>query len=378
MTENKVRALLISAILVMSTVPPLGAFYFLDAAVQTSLNLGFNNRIERGLDIASGSLKALKKLDPKNEQLYRRQFEDVEDLQHIYAQPEWLKAQILGPIRVYFGIGLAALVLLAAIIASALSRKIRAAYRHIISELLAERERSRYLEQMASWQELARILAHEIKNPLTPVEVMVSSLGRAYREKSPDQFTKQLDETQKIVAEELSHLKRTVGRFSEFARLQDPTPEVLEAFEVINRHLPALRATFPDCGIAVRARSEARTARIRVDPSLFRQVLMNIVGNGVEANSGATIHFDIHIVCTPHRIRINVANDGAPVPASIAPRLFEPYVSEQRSQENMGLGLAIVKKIVVEHQGEIAYREKDGHPIFVIELPRVTLNVTAS
>jgi signal transduction histidine kinase len=369
MTENKVRALLIGAILVMSTVPPLGAFYFLDDAVQKSLNLGFNSRIERGLDIASDSLKSLKRLDPKDEETYRQRFEEVEELQRIYAQPEWLKAQILGPTRVYFGIGLAALVLLAVLIASALSRQIRAAYRQIISELLAERERSRYLEQMASWQELARILAHEIKNPLTPVEVMVSSLERAYREKSPDQFSKQLHETQQIVAEELSHLKRTVARFSEFARLPDPAPAILQAFEVINSHLPAVQAAYPDTGITVRARNEARAARVRLDPSLFRQVLMNIVGNGVEANRGSMIRFDIHIVCGSHSVSINIANDGVPVPAAIADRLFDPYVSEQRSQENMGLGLAIVKKIVVEHQGEIAYREQDGRPTFVITLP---------
>jgi signal transduction histidine kinase len=370
MTENKVRALLIGTILIMSIVPSLGAFYFLDDAVQTSLNLGFNSRIERGLEIASDSLKSLKKLDPKDQETYRQQFEEVEALRRIYAQPEWLKTRILGPFRVYFGVGLAALVLLAVIIASVLSRQIRYAYRNIVSELLAERERGRYLEQMASWQELARILAHEIKNPLTPVEVMVSSLERAYREKPPEQFTKQLHETQTIVSEELSHLKRTVARFSEFARLPDPTPIVLEAFAVINTHLPAAKATYPDAEISIRARSEAKVARVRLDPSLFRQVLMNIVGNGVEANRGKVVQFDIHIVSGPQTVSFSISNNGAPVPPAISGRLFDPYVSEQRSQENMGLGLAIVKKIVVEHQGEIAYLEQDGQPTFVISLPR--------
>lgn len=370
MTENRVRALLIGTILVMSVVPPVGAFYFLDDAVQTSLNLGFNSKIERGLEIASSSLKSLKNLDPNNQATYRQQFEEVEALQRIYAQPEWLKTRILGPIRLYFGLGVAALVLLAVIIASVLSRQIRHAYRNIISELLAERERGRYLEQMASWQELARILAHEIKNPLTPVEVMVSSLEQAYREKPPEQFTKQLHETQQIVSEELSHLKRTVARFSEFARLPEPNPIVLEASEVVNAHLPAAKATYPDAEVCLRGRSESKAARVRLDPSLFRQVLMNIVGNGVEANRGKVVQFDIHIEAGPQTVSFSISNNGPPVPSALSDRLFDPYVSEQRSQENMGLGLAIVKKIVVEHQGNITYLEQDGRPTFVISIPR--------
>ncbi len=371
MTENRVRALLIATILVMSTVPPLGAFYFLDHAVQTSLNLGFNARIESGLQIGSDSLKSLKRLDPQNAEGYRRSFNEIEELQRIYSQPEWLKSKITGSIRIYFGLGLAALVLLAVLIASGLSRRIGSAYRHIFSELLAERERRQYLEQMASWQELARILAHEIKNPLTPVEVMVSSLDRGYREKSPEQFGAQLHETQHIVAEELSHLKRTVARFSEFARLPDSQPTELQLFEVVTKHVPAILATFPEVEIKVTARHDAKLARVRLDASLFRQVMMNIVGNGVEANRGRAVQFDIQICCESDDVSISISNDGVPVPTSIADRLFEPYVSEQRSLENVGLGLAIVKKIVMEHQGEIAYRELDKRPTFVIMLQRV-------
>lgn len=370
MTENKVRILLIGAILVMSTVPPLGAFYFLDHAVQTSLNLGFNTRIERGLEIGSESLKSLKKYDPQHEEEYRQRFDEVQALQRIYSQPEWLKARIIGPIRIYFGVGLAALVLLAVMIASLLSRRIESAYRRIFSELMAARERGRYLEQMASWQELAQILAHEIKNPLTPVEVMVSALGRAYLEKSPDQFREQLHETQGIVAEELSHLKRTVARFSEFARLPDADLVELQLVDVIKEHLPAVQATFPDIAIRLRARHESRIARVRMDASLFRQVLMNIVGNGVEANLGTPICFDIHILSESNAVVISIANDGVPVPGSIAARLFDPYVSERRTQANMGLGLAIVKKIVMGHNGEISYSDQEGRPTFLIRLPQ--------
>lgn len=371
MTETKVRAMLVSAILVMSTVPPLGALYFLDRAVQTSLDLGFNPRIARGLDIGAESLKTLRRLDPPQQDQYRAKFETIEELRRIYSQPEWLKAQVVAPLRIYVGIGLTAVVLVAVLIATLLSRGISMAYRNLFSELLAERDRVRYLQQMASWQELARALAHEIKNPLTPVEVLLSSLGRAYAEKSPEQFRHQLSDTQEMIAEELSHLKRTVARFSEFARL--PKPDLLEhhPVDVVGKHIQALQASFPDASIILNPEEQARDARVKMDSSLFRQVLMNVINNGVEANRGRAVTFTVRISAQTAWVHIDVANDGVPVTPSIATRLFEPYVSERRAPDNMGLGLAIAKKIVSEHNGSMEYAEVAGHPTFKIMLPRV-------
>jgi two-component system nitrogen regulation sensor histidine kinase NtrY len=100
-------------------------------------------------------------------------------------------------------------------------------------------------------------------------------------------------------------------------------------------------------------------------------VLANVIRNGVEANSVRRVVFDIAVAVDADRIRITIANDGAPVAADIAPRIFAPYVSTHTDKSNMGLGLAIVKKIVIEHGGDIAYVEEQGRPSFVISLPRI-------
>ncbi len=111
-------------------------------------------------------------------------------------------------------------------VAMLLHRRISRTYKVTFHELMAQRDRVSYLEQMASWQELARILAHEIKNPLTPIEVLVTSLSRAYQSKSAEAFREQLSQAQLMIGEELDHLKRTVSRFSEFARL--PAAQLVE------------------------------------------------------------------------------------------------------------------------------------------------------
>jgi len=372
MTEARVRILLIGTLLVMSTVPFLGAFYFLDSAVETSLNLGFNLRIEQGLDIGTESLKALRRLDPQHQQDYRRKFETLVDLERIYSQPDWLKGNILRPLRIYFGSGLTALVLIAMAIAALLSRRITSAYGAMMAELLAERERVRYLRQMESWQDLARVLAHEIKNPLTPVEVMMSALDRAYSEKGPAAFRQQLADTQRMVAEELAHLKRTVARFSEFSRLSRPEPAPQNPVVVVRQHLSAVQASFPTACVQLGTCELSEATRVSMDAALFRHVLMNIVSNGVEANEGQRVTFNVGLSRRGKSVDIRIANDGVPVPAALAEYLFEPYVSERRNKENMGLGLAIVKKIIVEHGGTVRYLQREGYPVFVITLPSIS------
>ena len=123
-----------------------------------------------------------------------------------------------------------------------------------------------------------------------------------------------------------------------------------------------LRLRAADCPVDLRA---------RIDSTLLRQVLMNIVANGVEANPGRRVTFDITIQCDPTSLRIAISNNGVPGPADSAEHMFDPYISGKAGKDNMGLGLAIVKKIVIEHGGEIAYAEVGGRPCFVITLARV-------
>jgi signal transduction histidine kinase len=365
------KLLLFSAIFIVAAVPIAAAFYLVDDALQRSLDLGFNPQVVRSLDVAAKNLKTLKRIDPVNESEYRAEFDEIQDLTRIYAQPQLIKHSILGSLKIYFGLGLLTAALAAVGVATLLGRRISHSYEIAIQELLAHRERVRYLEQMSSWQEMAKTLAHEIKNPLTPIEVLVTSLTKSYESKAPQEFALHLKQTQTMIEEEVGQLKRTVNRYSDFAKL--PPAELIEAdpLQVIKQHLPALEAHFVNARMVLKGTDIAENWRARMDASLFRPVLINIIGNGVEANPGRDITFTIEVSATKSSIHVDIANDGEPVPAQIASRIFDPYVSGRRGQDNMGLGLAIVKKIVMEHEGDVAYTEVDGLPCFSISLPRV-------
>ena len=372
MSDRKIKLLLFLTILVVCALPLAAAFYLVDDALQRSLNLGFNPQIVHSLDIGAQNLKTLKIVDSGHEREYREEFEEIENLKRIYSQPQWVKSTILGSLKLYFGLGLAGAVLVALSVAAILSRSISRSYRATFDDLMAHRERVRYLEEMSSWQEMAKALAHEIKNPLTPIEVLVTSLTKSHLIKTPAEFQKQLNQTQVMVAEEIGHLKRTVSRFSDFAKLSQVQLVEANPVDIIEQHLTAVRTRFGTAQIVVEMPEPRTGIRSRMDLTLFRQVLMNIVANGVEANPGHTVTFSIAVIGIKDSVVISISNDGEPVPAEIAPRIFDPYISSKQGKDNMGLGLAIVKKIIIEHEGEIVHTERAGHPRFVISLPRVS------
>ena len=278
-----------------------------------------------------------------------------------------MKRSILRSLKLYCGIGLGLAVLLSVALASLLSRRIARSHAHNVAELTRQRDRVRYLEEMSSWQELAKMLAHEIKNPLTPIEVLVTSLSKAYLAKGQQEFQAQLDETQQMIGEELQHLKATVNKFSEFARLPQVQLADVDLVEVARRQLELLPELSGQADLVLRL-PEGRVPA-RIDITLFRRVLANLVRNGLEANPERRVRFTVSIERQVSGTLLRIANDGAPVPADIAPRMFDPYISGKTGKDNMGLGLAIVKKIVLEHGGDIRYEQRGAHPEFQIALP---------
>ena len=371
MSDRSIKLLLFLTVLVVSVLPLLAAMYFLDRSLQTSLNLGFNPHISRVLEDSSQNLLTLRSLDPQRQSEYRKQFETIEQLRHVYAEPALVRRSVLESLRIYFALGLIAAVAFSVLVAALLSRRIARAYTQTFDELLKQREKVRYLQEIATWQELAKMLAHEIKNPLTPIEVLVSSLRKAHAQLSSDDFAARLAQTQTMIGEELQHLKRTVDHFSDFARLPEVKLESVDLAATLSAQLQAVASMFPRAKIDWGA-GTATAVRSSIDPTLFRQVLTNIVRNGVEANPDRDACFTVRMATVERRIEISLANDGAPVSDELVPRLFDPYVSGTRGKDNMGLGLAIVRKIVIDHGGDIRYQTRQGRPVFVITLPGVT------
>ena len=248
------------------------------------------------------------------------------------------------------------------------------AFNEMVRDLRSSRDRVEYLERVGAWQEIAKRLAHEIKNPLTPIQLVVQQLHQAYRGDDA-RFKKTLDDAREMVDEEVATLRRLVSEFSEFARL--PEPE-LSANDLVAVTREAVRTLDPSALRAVASdrqaprlstELDAQPVPVKVDAQLLRRCLDNLVRNAVQA---VDAHGGESVIVACRRegdeALLEVRDDGPGVPAEARERVFQPYFTTK--EFGTGLGLAIVKKAVLEHGGSIeCVAAPEGGACFRIRLP---------
>ena len=201
--------------------------------------------------------------------------------------------------------------------------------------------------RLAAWAEMARIIAHEIKNPLTPIRLSVEHLREVWRRRSPD-FERVLDECVTNVLKQTDELRRAAAEFSDYARLPRPEGKALDLAGLLQEAAAAYRGA-PNVQWTIRAEPGLAA---QGDARLLMRVFSNLIGNAVEAlgPKGGVIVLDARR--DGERVVVSVEDDGPGVAPALLPRLFDPYFSAKSG--GTGLGLAIVKKIVEEHGGTIA------------------------
>jgi nitrogen fixation/metabolism regulation signal transduction histidine kinase len=249
------------------------------------------------------------------------------------------------------------------------------AFNAMVEDLRDSRGRIEYLQRISAWQEFARRLAHEIKNPLTPIQLAVQEVHESYR--GPDSvFQKRLDEALAIVQEEVATLRRLVGEFSAFAKLPEATLEDADLCDAAREMERALVALPEESGVADRVSVTLHVPDaplpVRIDAMMLKRALDNLVRNAVQAIIGRSAdsrgRIDVRIRREGGSAVIEVADDGPGIPVSQHARVFDPYFTTKT--EGTGLGLAIVKKVVLEHGGEVeAEASRLGGASFLVRLP---------
>jgi nitrogen fixation/metabolism regulation signal transduction histidine kinase len=242
------------------------------------------------------------------------------------------------------------------------------AFDRMVAELGQARSRLEYLQKVSAWQEVARRLAHEIKNPLMPIQLAVQEIASKYSGNDPA-YRRLLDTATEILREEITGLRRLVEDFSAFAKLPkvEPTPlDLVPLVEEIVRLQPEWQSL-----VKVQTSTPVFAP---CDKLLFRRVIANLVENALQAAraAGREPQVVIRVERRPERERaaILVDDNGPGVPEAERQRVFDPYVTFRPG--GTGLGLAIVRKIVIDHGGDVSAGEAPA-PLhgarFVVELP---------
>jgi nitrogen fixation/metabolism regulation signal transduction histidine kinase len=242
------------------------------------------------------------------------------------------------------------------------------AFNAMVREVRESRDRIVYLEKISGWQEVARRLAHEIKNPLTPIQLAFQQLEARFRQAGPGdpELPRLLSETGEIVREEIATLQRLVEEFSGFAKLPDVRLEPAELGEFVEEFLRTSPQVAETADVELAKATEP--CPVRIDRALLRRALANLARNAEEAARPARARLHLAVAREGGRAVLAVADEGPGVPAELRERIFDPYFTTR--VHGTGLGLAIVKKIVLQHGGEIDLSERPGGGArFAIRLP---------
>jgi two-component system, NtrC family, nitrogen regulation sensor histidine kinase NtrY len=225
-------------------------------------------------------------------------------------------------------------------------------------------------QRVAAWRDVARRLAHEIKNPLTPIQLSAERLKRHFRD-APPNARALVDECTTAIVTEVEALKNLVDEFAQFARMPAPRTVPTDLNALVDDALTLYAGLVTH--IALERAFDASLPQVRVDPEQIRRVVINLVDNAIEAltSSGATeptVRLSTAYDGANSLVRLVVADNGPGIPPADRDKLFMPYYSTKL--RGSGLGLAIVRRIVAEHGGNIeAADESPRGTRFSIELP---------
>jgi len=243
-------------------------------------------------------------------------------------------------------------------------------FNRMTTELLAQKERLVQTERVAAWRELARRLAHELKNPLFPLQLTVENLLRA-KSQSPEIFEEIFRESSQTLLAEISNLKGIIGRFSEFSKMPQPQLQRVQVNEIVEAVARLFQAQFHAQGrdaIHCQMQLDPHLDPIAADPELLHRALSNLVLNAMDAMpTGGEL--TLRTRQDDGKAVIAVCDTGSGLTREECERIFTPYYTSK--QHGTGLGLAIVQSVVSDHGGRISVQSEPGKGTsFVIELPK--------
>ncbi len=250
------------------------------------------------------------------------------------------------------------------------------AFNAMVRDLRESQRRIEYMQRIGAWQQFARRLAHEIKNPLTPIRLAVQELRHVWQAEGAERIEPTLLEACRIIEEEVDTLHLLVGEFSTFAKLPRVHPRDADLRVLLEGMPRAAAAAAHDVDLdpgAVRLSLSLPEQPLQAcfDAVMLRRALDNLVRNAVEAlvpRGGGTIRIEAR--SEPGQVVVEVADDGPGIDPEHAERIFEPYFTGKAHGGGTGLGLAIVKKVILEHGGEIDLLPSEGQGArFRIRLP---------
>jgi signal transduction histidine kinase len=236
-------------------------------------------------------------------------------------------------------------------------------FSEMVTDLKATQKKLATSEKISAWKIVGQKVAHEIKNPLTPIAISIDDLQKSYNEKLPD-FDNILNETTTTIKNELTRLTRLLDQFVSFARMKPPEPVIYTISDLIN-DLEVLYRNEQKSG-RVRLENSSRIKELLIDPDAIKQVFINLIKNGLESADDTSVL----VTFTDERdyVKITIEDNGPGFTSAVLENSFTPYLTTK--EDGSGLGLAVCQRIIFDHDGTIElYNRENGGAGVAIFLP---------
>ncbi len=222
-------------------------------------------------------------------------------------------------------------------------------------------------QKVAAWQEVAQGIAHEIKNPLTPIQLNAQRLLKKYYEDKTD-FARVFDGSMKVIMQEVEGMKELLNEFVRFSRMPAPNPRPVSLRQILDD--VAMLYSDNEKNITVKKNYDPNVNRINVDEEQIRRVFINLFNNALDAmEPGGQIEISTRLINKTNSVQIEFCDDGMGISSSDRDKLFLPHFTTKN--RGTGLGLAIVHRVIVDHGGSIQVRDNlPKGTAFIIDLPQ--------
>ena len=248
-------------------------------------------------------------------------------------------------------------------------RKLSGAFNTMTQQLSDQRDRLVQAERVAAWRELARRLAHELNNPLFPLQTTVENLRRA-KEINPEQFEEVFRESTGILLSEIDNLKAIIRRFADFSKMPQPELATTNLNDIARSVVKLFEGQFGAVGrppITPELHLDENLPMIQADANLLRRAIENLVLNAMDAMPSGGILMLRTSVLKDGDVRLEISDTGTGLTPEECDRLFTPYYTTK--QHGTGLGLAIVQSIISDHGGRISVESEAGvGTSFIVDL----------
>ena len=250
------------------------------------------------------------------------------------------------------------------------TRRLTIAFDQMLDALSASERQRLAAERAAAWEEIARRLAHEIKNPLSPIQLAVENLRRV-RQRSPETFDRALDEETATILEEVGSLRALVDEFAQFARLPRPKVAPADPRAIVAQAVSLFSGRIEAMGVTLTVDDREAPPTIAADADQIGRVLKNVLANALDAMDTSTRRaLTITVRRRPDGVAFVVRDTGPGFDPEALRRVFEPYFTTRGDHGGTGLGMAIAHRIATEHGGSIRIESApEGGAVVTLALP---------